>query len=75
MRGRKPDPKRNHSQYEHWNRTAADCYYHKMNCSKCNNYEICKKGGYSNEYNILQMKYALLMIYANNGTKGLEKYL
>lgn len=63
--------------YRKWSEITAICYSRKMICEGCENVLACEyseKHGKRNKYKIRNIKYAVLRIYANIGTKGLERY-
>lgn len=61
--------------YQAWNATTAECFRNKLCCSKCPNREDCQiQVMYQNPYNIQNIKYAVLMTYANIGENGIDLY-
>lgn len=61
--------------FQSWNATTAECYINKLNCNKCPSKKDCQiKVMHKNPYNIPNVKYAVLMTYANIGTEGIELY-
>lgn len=62
--------------YQTWNTITAECYNNKMKCSICCNREECSiEAIHQNPYKIANIKYAVLMTYANIGDHGIDLYL
>ena len=61
--------------YRRWNKTTALCYTRHMACKGCPNREICMSHPINNRYHIPQIKYAVLMTFAQIGTKNLKYYI
>ena len=67
--------KKNYIGYKSWNSTSAECFLNKCNCSICSNSKYCNSlEWHKNPYNIANIKYAVLMTYANIGDKGIDRY-
>lgn len=61
--------------YQSWNASTAECFHQKLNCNCCPSRKDCQlQVMYKNPYNIRNMKYAVLMTYANIGEKGIDRY-
>lgn len=74
-KGRKENVTRNASLYRKWTGLTAHCYERKMECTGCVYQESCSKGEPNNKYNMLPLKYAVLMVYTNRGKEGLQRFL
>lgn len=61
--------------FQSWNATTAECYNHKLICNNCPNKQSCQtKVIHRNPYHIQNIKYAVLMTYANIGENGIDRY-
>lgn len=60
--------------YQRWTDLTYSCYMRGCRCKGCKNYFDCKDVSPVNGYNMPNVKYAVLKIFANKGREGLEEY-
>ena len=60
--------------YKRWTDITYTCFTRACRCKGCTNYFDCKDITPTNKYSMPNIKYAAMMIFANTGKEGLERY-